>query len=406
MRKVEIMWAEKNPSNAGNINIRSRKIGVINPYVLVKLLSTEESSSTLEEIRFSNPETLKKLNAHFKKNKQIKDDLTYDHLFRTKKSPFYKPLGLKPCNYAPLPGNPPYILEPRKNKSEILSDIIQGFAIDDYFLAALHSAAWVYYPVFPSAIHKIAFYQNGVEIVIPVTATFLLDAHYQPVGAQLSPDREYWGCAWEKAYGEFKKLPVSTCPGAKPGRSTPTTPPYDPNVLAFPEGDPLQTLTEITNLPYDFTDETFGFPSAYDDPNNFTSCYDTLNNDNSGATDGTSMITANPTVAWTKDSCPDYSPALVARHAYSILGTFTLNNNGITKYIVLRNPWGIEIDMSKIDANLLPSLAQGGQQGDGYCPPGLDKEIIFGTTSPHGIFGLNDTAFKTYFGGFGWAQDA
>ncbi|MGB9177456.1 MAG: hypothetical protein WCB46_12095, partial [Methanoregula sp.] len=202
-------------------------------------------------------------------------------------------------------------------------------------------------------------------------------------------NNEYWGCAWEKAYAEFKNLARSTY-----SKNTKTLPPYDPNVLAFVPYDPLQSLSEITNLAYDFTPDTFGIATAYDDPTNYTSCYDTLNNDNCGSTDGTSMITANPTVAWTKETCATYGDkAIVSNHAYSILGTFLYKT---IKYIVLRNPWGIPFATFG-----LPLLAQGG----GYCPPGLDQGISLGPATTNGIFGLKDTAFKTYFGGFGWVQD-
>ena len=384
------------------MNGKSRKIGVMNPYVLVRMLGQKgESSPELHKIDLNDPETLRLMNAHFKKHGLVKKHWTYrslrKNLYDPKLSPLYKPMikvgsGVANPTVIPSPAVykcPPgiaYITEPRGGKSDIFGDVIQGAAINCYFHAALHSMAWVNWKDFPWTIDQIAF--NGKPIA--VNATFLVDASNKPVGAQISPNNEYWACAWEKAYGEFKNLAKSSKPGASGTRGIP---PYDPDVLTFSEGDPLQTLSEITNLAYDFTDKTFGFPTAYDTSAAY--CYNTLNTYNVGASDGISMITANPTVAWTKATCDTYGPkgAIIPSHAYSILGTFT-PDGGKTRYIVLRNPWGIPFSTKDYGW-----LAQGN-----YYPPGLDQAITLGPASDRGIFGLRNGVFWTYFAGFGWVM--
>ena len=382
------------------MNGKSRKIGVMNPYVLVRMLGKKgESSPELHKIDLNDPETLRLMNAHFKKHKLVKKHWTYrslrKNLYDPKLSPLYKPMikvgsGVAnpdvisaPAQYKPL--GTLYVKEPRGGKSEIFGDVIQGAAINCYFHAALYSMAWVNWNAFPWAKDKIAF--NGQTIA--VNPTFLVDANNKPVGAQISPKGEFWACAWEKAYGEFKHLKIW---GSKNG--TPGTSPYDPDVLTFGEGDPLQSLSEITNLAYDFTDKTFGYPTAYDTSAEY--CYTTLNIHNVGASDGTSMITANPTVAWTKETCDPYgrSGAIIPSHAYSILGTFT-PDSGKTMYIVLRNPWGKTFDTT--------GSGMFAQIGD-YFPPGLDSPITLGPKADKGIFGLRNGVFWNYFAGFGWVK--
>lgn len=103
-------------------------------------------------------------------------------------------------------------------------------------------------------------------------------------------------------------------------------------------------------------------------------------------------MTRYPTVAWTKTNCPNLSPALVADHSYSILGTFV---SGATRYIVLRNPWGINFN-----TGILASLAQAGA----YQPLNVTSAITLGPASTKGIFAIENAAFNTYFGGFGWVK--
>ncbi|MGB9176374.1 MAG: hypothetical protein WCB46_06515, partial [Methanoregula sp.] len=227
------------------MNGRPRKIGIMNPYMLVHLLSTSPSKSLnrlsplerLGKINLHDKIVLRTLNAHFRRNNQITTYLSYRQLFDPKISPLYKPpKGIAVGSGKPNPFiiNPPteyslppgtvYVKEPRHGKSEIFGDIIQGAAVDCYFHAALHSQVWVNWTNFPPPMDQIKFSGNTYN----VEATFLLDVMKKPVGAQLSLNNEYWGCAWEKAYAEFKNLARSTY-----SKNTKTLPPYDPNVLAF-----------------------------------------------------------------------------------------------------------------------------------------------------------------------------
>lgn len=294
-------------------------------------------------------------------------------------------------SYGALTNVAGFLLHPNNVKSEIFGDIIQGAAINCYFHAALHSTAWVWYPFsFPLSLNEIQF--SGQPY--PIELRFPLDADGRPVCAQKSGAREYWGPAWEKGYGEFKNLPRSPL-----SPSPATTPPYDPDLLLFGPGDPLDSLSEITTWEYDFETAKFGYPTAYDlEANPTVSCYQKLLEKNNGGSNtvstAISTITKYPTVAWTKDTCPAYSPALVASHAYSVLGTFT-PNNGTTKIIVLRNPWGIPFQ-----TGILNDLAQSGS----YKPPTADIAISLGASSTRGIFGVKNAVFNNYFAGFGWVQ--
>lgn len=395
------------------MNGKPRKIGVMNPYRFLWMFRDKENtdvpppgpSSTvynLDEIDLNDKNNLDILNEHFRVCQQITNDLSYEQLFDPMVSPlFIHPMGIEKLGHGlanPNVKNPPsdnklpagalYIKEPRLGKSEVFGDIIQGAAVNCYFHAALHSTVWVNWNVFPPSMDQIKFSGQRVN----VTAKFLVDANGKPVGAQLSPNNEYWGCAWEKAYAEYKGLPKNTYPNAA---GVAGAPPYDPDVLKFSQGDTLEALSEITNLPYDFTAETFGYPSAYDGPNDYASCYATLQNDNAGTVAGNSMITANPTVAWTKEAGLAYGPkgAIIANHSYSILGTFRYGNP-LVNYIVFRNPWGIPFSTLNY-----PLICQGGAYN-----PGLDAGIALGPNTQKGIFAFRDTAFKNYFAGFGWVQ--
>ena len=102
-------------------------------------------------------------------------------------------------------------------------------------------------------------------------------------------------------------------------------------------------------------------------------------------------MTRYPTVAWTKTTCPNLSPALVADHSYSILGTF---ENGASRYIVLRNPWGT------LQYRDPASLAQAGA----YQPLNVTPRLLSALVPQKGIFAIENAAFNTYFGGFGWVK--
>jgi hypothetical protein len=62
---------------------------------------------------------------------------------------------------------------------------------------------------------------------------------------------------------------------------------------------------------------------------------------------------------------------------------------------VLRNPWGINFS-----TGILASLAQAGA----YLPATVNTPITLGPGSTRGIFAIENSAFNTYFGGFGWVK--
>jgi hypothetical protein len=420
---------------------RKRKIGVMNPYVLVRLLNPPESRLKLNKIDLHDPDTLRLMNAHFKKNRQVKKHWTYKslkkNLFDPQISPLYKPLkgisghyiiytsrrtqGKKsgtgnlvgagrpspaitnpPKEYGVAPGNPTYINTVDPTRAAIFGDVIQGAAVDCYFHAALHSTVWVKYPNFPAAENSIVFYKNFTpKSPTAVTATFPLDTSGNLVYAQKSAANEYWAMAYEKAYAQYKGIAASILDKASIG-NYPNSP-YDPEIGNFADDDPLETLTEITGKAY-WPNTAHPNPAAKDttaykiDATHNPDCYQLLNDynkTNKKTVDNViSTMTMYPTVAWTKDAFPDISPALVASHSYSVLGTFTPNSGG-TKYIVLRNPWGIAFN-----TGILASLAQSGA----YQPSTINSAITLGNNSTLGIFALENSAFNSYFAGFGWVR--
>jgi hypothetical protein len=435
-----------------NAKFMDQKVGVMNPYVLARLLSPPNSISMLNEIDLNDPLILRQMNAHFKKNKQVKKTWTYktlrNNLFNPQVSPLYKPLkgisgsylvrdgkGIKgvpagarhlvdtkdyvigvddlvregatnpqytnpPKTYGAAPGGPVYIDKTNTNRVAILGDVIQGAAPDCYFHAALWSTVWVYYSSFPWAVDKIKFFKNGAwSPYIPVTATFPLDLGGNLVFAQKSEthvpnitSNEYWAMAWEKAYAQSIPLIKSTLSGAR-NINAQQYKDYDPEIGTFGSGSTLTTLKEITSKSWTAGVTAFNF-TDYPDVN----CYDTLFTKNSTYknTVGTviSTMTTKPTVAWTKATPfdPNIKNALVASHGYSVLGTFT-PDNGATQFIILRNPWG-----NDFNTNILADLAQGGS----YQHTNMTSAQPLGPSSTMGIFAINNNAFKTYFAGFGW----
>jgi hypothetical protein len=118
----------------------------------------------------------------------------------------------------------------------------------------------------------------------------------------------------------------------------------------------------------------------------------------------TNGVTNNPTVAWTYDpgSLPangsQYygNPAIVASHAYSIIGTYANIATGMN-YIVLRNPWGNQINPDDPSLGALQaSLAQGT-----WTPMANAPNVNFGNQAD-GIFALESSVFDLVFAGFGW----
>jgi len=325
---------------------------------------------------------------------------------------------------APTGSKPPTPLPFKKstvgNFKDVVDDSVQGACLDCYFIAALYSRAWCSYPAFPPTPsscpsgYNITFYKRR-DISPPppppydavtkcATLRFPVDDNKQPVFAQMTTEWELYSALYEKAYAMFTNLPQSKLPNA-----TAT----DPEISAFPQGDPLLSLFHITSLIWDFTkNNTLGQPSAFLTKeltqSGFTSSYKAMSI-NLSAVVGASRKIKNPTVAWaydTKPACssiwfgstsPYGNDLIVPSHSYSILGSVTLKDStGITwDYIVLRNPWG---------ANYVdPSGSVGQYLAAGQFTPVAGVMIDLGKRTD-GIFGLRTDVFDCCFQGFGWVQ--
>jgi hypothetical protein len=318
----------------------------------------------------------------------------------------------------------PFCVKPLGTRKDILNDVIQGSSLDCFVMAALYSVAWRYYPNFPANLHTDANGNYTIPIYsiqpppkkssqnnILVRPTMPMNSSSVMIFAQQTPDNcELWPALYEKAYAIWALdpstdlgQPPNTVPGANPVFNTP---PRDPDVGQLTQGDPLTALTAFTPYLYTFRSDNNNKnrPSAFNTNKfpvkvlgaNYATSYDILN-----AFDIANTATMNPTVAWTYGSEPAGYPgyygntALIANHAYSILGTVTIKNN---YYIILRNPFGAKIDPINDTglAQVKASLAAGS-----WSPDGGTTQITLGD---YGIFGFEKTAFDTCFAGFGWTE--
>ena len=340
-----------------------------------------------------------------------------------------------PSPALPTPSDPPQGGEPALpvkkindgTIKDVFDDAMQGICPDCYFIAALYSRAWCNYSAFPptptacTSGYNITFYNtSGAAVTKCATRRFPLDSVKQPACAQMTSDWELWPALNEKAYAMFLNRPASNLPGANGTATDPdltnnnNLPANDPLKL-FPAGDPLLSLFHITKMKWDFTSSnTIGQPSAFLTANfpqfGFNTSYEALNKNLTGVITDISRKTIYPTVAWTYTSRPACSDSvfgagknpygndlIVARHSYSILGSFKANAKD---YIVLRNPWGPNYigDPSGIITGYLAT----GQFKPAGIPIDLGRKPDGVTTD--GIFALELSAFTCCFRGFGWVQ--
>lgn len=332
------------------------------------------------------------------------------------------PLANCPPPGAPAGSKPPAPLPFKKstfgNITDVVDDSVQGACLDCYFIAALYSRAWCSYPAFPATPASCPGGYNFTFYTVPTpvdpvshsvtkcaTPRFPVDDNKQPVFAQMTTEWELYPALYEKAYALFTGLKT---PSALPNATG-----TDPEIIAFPQGDPLLSLFHITKLLWDFTgNNTLGQPSAFLTQelaqSGFTSGYKAMNI-NLSAVVGASRKTKNPTVAWTYETKPACSSTffgtnspygndlIVPSHSYSILGSVTLKDStGITRdYMVLRNPWG---------ANYVdPSGSIGPYLAAGQFTPVTGVTIDLSKRTD-GIFGLRTDVFDCCFQGFGWVQ--
>ena len=394
--------------------------GVMNPYILAGIVLGKPSTQT-----FSSEDMIKAMN-QCEGGRVSK----YKEIFDPDKSPIFAPTDLKKFlsgykdNNLPFGGgkagvgNPAYEnLQPVKwdaadtnnvkcgsrTRAEYITDVIQGACLNCYFMSALYSIVWTYYGTFPINLvpvnnyYSIIFYTypDLTKVTIKVKATFPVNQNGHLVYAQETPQAELWPALYEKAYAKFFPLSDSALPNAAAGE--------DPEIGTFPPYMAIISLTNLTKLLSSLYPKN-GIPPTQYNPANLggwgNSSYDVLTKCNL-----VGGVTSWATVVWTYDSgsIPNnasayfYNPALIPCHAYSVLGGFT-NAAGVS-YVVLRNPWGNQID--PVNDATLNSL-KGSLSTDSWMPAN-GPTIKFGSNAD-GIFALESSVFDKCFTGFGWVR--
>ncbi len=355
--------------------------GVMNPYILARIV-LNHSKKPIEPFVKDSEITPQQLISAMK-TLQGSGVKTFGDIFDPAKSPIFKPqnltryiqiyatddLKLTPMDQgAKDPNNTSTALSygnantatiqlKGRTRSAYYNDVIQGACLNCYFMASLSSAAWTYPSSIPivlkltSGAYSVPFYPLGGDpnnpTQIPVKTTFPLDANGNMVFAQQTPQSELWSALYEKAYAKFFPLLDSALKYAVAG---------DPEIGSFPAFLAVSSLSHVTGKSSYISSVNGLPPTNYNpaciDPKWGTSSYDVLTKYNISWDAGypNNGTTKNAMVAWTYDSgsiptnCVKLykNPAIVSNHTYSILGAYIDNAN--SKYIVLRNPWGNQID--------------------------------------------------------------
>ncbi|RSZ62403.1 hypothetical protein EAH68_09705 [Corynebacterium hylobatis] len=267
------------------------------------------------------------------------------------------------------------------NKAANYSDPIQGAVANCGLIAALASVAWTRpfliahktRPTGPAQeqfICQISFRRSWFPFTpaqsIQVTEQVPVSADGHIIYARSSDPDEIWPAVYEKAYAKWIT-----------GNTTDR-----PNILATAFRNPISILSHITHENSRTTLDTAGSSA--------TRLYDFVRGNS------LSGKTVHPMVAWTynsADNAPDditYSnETLCAAHAYSVLGWAYRNNR---RYVVLRNPWGVATaSASKYTLN------------ETWYVHHISwwKPITLGAA---GVFALEASLFKKYFGWIGVAK--
>ena len=394
-------------------------VGVYNPHIYLPFKNGDkiDPNQCLPANDFKNDDLGKSpIQASNKKNKNSfpkYDDITNNiktgAVGSSDPSDHDDPANYNTCNSAV------FIVNQYKNKNDIITDVVQGACLDCYFMVALYSTVWTYYPNFPvpqnpdsNGNYTINFFvyppgpgqSPGQKAPQQISGKLPLDQNSHTVFAQETRDFEIWACLYEKAYAKFIGLSSSNLPGASK---------TDPEIGSFPQGDPILSLTHITKMLWDFGNpsintNTTGVPSAFYTGSSLFNkygggSYNILSKYNS-IFNGYSARTQFPTVAWTRPTdakCPGMynNNALWQSHSYSILGTYADTTGN---YIVLYNPWERTVNAGDSSLSKL-KLALGNWQADSTFGMNL-------TGVTNGIFGLETSLFDTCFEGFGWVRFA
>lgn len=248
-------------------------------------------------------------------------------------------------------------------------DPCQGGLGDCYLIAALCAVAWARPYVIQHRVRatgpgqeqfvdRIDFYSGGVKTMEVSEKVPVVKSTHAWIYARSSEPGEIWPAVYEKAFAKWKTNDTTD----------------EPNYAPIAGGWPVQTLTELTNL-----------------PGVVKTCSSMTADDIWSAVRSNCLSgrTFNPMTAWTFCNAPypvNYSgTGIYAQHAYTILGWAYANN---IRYIVLRNPWGY-------NAAVINSLAG---SWSAY-------EQSFWRSVPlnsGGVFAIPVDVFKKYYWQFGW----
>jgi len=309
-------------------------------------------------------------------------------------------------------------------------DPVQGSAPDCWFVAALSSVAWQDSSSLESIIddEMMYFFDDNATygndfLDVPIWQELPLKTPTEPAGAKAGGNDETYPAQFEMGIAKFVNTPHVSKRN-------------DPNICAMPAGDPqwalmALTLTDpwIAQIRVNLSGESTlkAKIARFEKEVTNTKSYRLFKAANVYHA-GFSHQIRYPCVAWTycsgdpditklippKGFCLDNPIAsagsgvvydneiLVANHSYSLLGMCT--DNG-TKYVVLRNPYGLNSEITTaLNVTLLStSLQLDPKKSPGtvipICPPAASGG---GTTIYKGVFALKSTDFANYFAGFGW----
>jgi hypothetical protein len=392
--KPSIRIGARNPSDVADdlLNEPPLSIGVRNPFVCAEYKLKEKIP--WNEMKLEHKKI--KLEQAFQ--------MPYNRLFDpTKGSPLF--VGdTRPCTPYPVNKWTPYPEVSAYVDTFGYTDPVQGVLPDCYFLAALSSVAFVTPEKLPNqmtAPYSYSFYKPPTveggpatkESVTGVSKSLPLDINNQYRYSKSFTPSEIWVAMYEKAFAKWKNQAL----GDKPDYSLICT------------GDPVLALLNLTGLKY--TTYKTGIVLA---ENSTATRYSTQDFKSDATSTNSTKIFDKirkqciipsykvkfPMVTYTYDPAKETPPAgitytdatIVANHAYSVLGVYSVAPN---TYIVMRNPWG-QMGVGPGSGDPSPSGLPSGALASGTWN-GVNLAV-----STDAIFALRADVFRDYFKGFGW----
>ena len=377
----------RNPANytGALVNEPPLSVGVRNPFVCAE----HKLGKKIDWDKMKMEEKKRTLGEAFK--------MPYELLFdsKNKESPLF--VGdTRACTPYPVDRWAPYPEVSTYVDTFGYSDPVQGALPDCNFIAALSSIALAKPGLLlnqSTAPYSYNFYKPPAVEGTPATREYVtgisknlpLDANNQYRYSKSFTPNEIWVAMYEKAFAKWKNQAWGDTP--------------DYSLICT--GDPVVALLNLTGYKFTTykpgTDVTLSNATRYatkDFGSDATKIFNKIKNQ--------CIIPAYkvkfPMVAYTYDPRIETPPAgitytdatIVANHAYSVFGVYTVAPNN---YIVMRNPWG--------------QMGAGPGSGD---PSGLPAGALASGTwngvslsdASDAIFALKADVFRDYFKGFGW----